>query len=230
MYQPNPPALNVVPAGVIVGEITLSGEYLERQTKLGRLFYVCIGHGVHFFVGLRSYSEDLTEGHYYWIHFFPEANPDHSWVKKATKEELLSFTRDQLKGIHPDLREIIGLQKPEGVSEAFVMYDRVPEVCPAGPVTLIGDATHPMTPRKSSCAFAFGQDTHIIPVRGDGANNAMQDSVELGQKIGDAIKAGTSLADALRAYEEVMVPRATQAVLMSREAALKMVRDQKSAA
>lgn len=58
----------------------------------------------------------------------------------------------------------------------------------------------------------------------------MQDSVELGQKIGDAITAGTSLSDALRAYEGFMVPRATQAVLMSREMALKLVRDQKPAA
>lgn len=227
LYQPNPPELNTVPAGVIVGEITLEGEHLERQIKLGRLFYLCVGHSVHFFVGLRCYSEDLTEGHYYWLYYFAEKNPRSSWVKTATQEELLAFTRDQLKEVHPDLREIVDLQKPEGVSQAFIMHDRVPEVCPAGPVTLLGDAIHPMTPRKSSRGFDFHLTAHAILVRGEGANNAMQDSIELGEKLGEAVKAGTSLEDALRAYEEAMVPRAAQAVLMSREVALKFSKDQK---
>ena len=53
----------------------------------------------------------------------------------------------------------------------------------------------------------------------------MQDSVELGQMLGEAIKAGTPLSDAIRAYEEIMVPRAAQAVLQSREVALNFPRE-----
>ena len=158
MYQPNPPALNAVPAGVIVGEITLNREQYERHAKFGRSFYICVGHGVHFFVGLRSYSDDLEEGHYYWLYYFREDNPESSWVKTATKEELLSFARDKLKDLHPNFRELLDLQTSEGVSQAFIMYDRVPEVCPPGPVTLLGDATHPMTPRTSLPSFVFPEE------------------------------------------------------------------------
>ncbi|KAF7985518.1 hypothetical protein HWV62_3739 [Athelia sp. TMB] len=196
LYQPNPPLLNTIPVGTVVGEITLNREQYERQAKLGRAFYIARQHGILFFVGLRGYSEDLSEGYFYWFTAFPDNKPEDSWINNATQEELLSFTKNYLKGMHPDFREILDLQKPEGVSQAFILYDRVPEVCPDGPVTLIGDAAHPMT-----------------PFRGQGANNAMEDAVGLGQKIGEATKSRTSLSQALRAYEEAMVPRASEMVL-----------------
>lgn len=47
----------------------------------------------------------------------------------------------------------------------------------------------------------------------------MQDAIELGERLGEAVAAGTSYTDALRAYEAAMVPRATQSVLLSRELA-----------
>lgn len=50
----------------------------------------------------------------------------------------------------------------------------------------------------------------------------MRDSVELGQKLSEAVELGTSLEDALRAYEAAMIPRATRSVLLSRQRALDM--------
>ncbi|KZP03710.1 FAD/NAD(P)-binding domain-containing protein [Athelia psychrophila] len=207
MYQPNPPVLNTVPTGIIIGEVTLNREQCERQAKLGRAFHACIGKDVYLFTGLKSYSSDLSEGYFYWLFFFAEAQPTESWINTASKAELLSFVKGKVQGIYPALREIVDLQKVEEMGEPFVLYDRVPEMCPAGPVTLIGDATHPMT-----------------PLRGEGANNAMRDSVELGMKLSEAIQLGTSLAEALRAYEAVMIPRATQSVLLSRQIALNLER------
>lgn len=228
LYQPNPPPLNAVPVGFIVGEITLNQEQYERQAKLGRAFYIGMRHGVLFFVGLRGYSEDLSEAYYYWFYLFPEDKPEDSWINSATQEELLSFTKSQLKVMHPDMREIVDLQKPEGVSHAFVLYDRVPEMCPDGPVTLIGDAAHPMTPCKPLLCSSRSVSAYSAPVRGQGANTAMEDAVDLGQKLSEAIKAGASLTDALRAYEEAMVPRASKMVLESREVALQLAREQRA--
>ncbi|KAF7971905.1 hypothetical protein HWV62_19469 [Athelia sp. TMB] len=203
MYQSNPPALNIVPTGIIVGEVTLNREQWERQAKLARSFHVCIAKGFLLFTGLKAYSDDLSEGNFYWLYFFPEQKPATSWIKTASKEELLAFTKEAIKDIRPEFREIVELQTPERMGQPFVMYDHVPEMCPAGPVTLIGDAIHPMT-----------------PLRGEGANNAMRDSIELGWKLGEAMRAGSSLPHALRAYEADMVPRATTSVIGSREAAL----------
>lgn len=59
-------------------------------------------------------------------------------------------------------------------------------------------------------------------VGGEGANNAMQDAIELADKILGAAAEGTSLIDALRAYEVGMIPRALKAVLGSRKAATDM--------
>lgn len=66
----------------------------------------------------------------------------------------------------------------------------------------------------------------MCAVRGEGANNAMLDGVELGDQLAKAISefGGTKAAyeDALRKYEEGMMPRATKAVLLSRAEATGM--------
>lgn len=148
LYQPNPPTLNAFPAGVIVGEVTLNREQTDRQTVMGRSFYAAIGNGFRLFVGLKSYSNDLSEGNYYWLLFSP-ADPVKTpakWAKQSS-EELLTFVKEKIKHVHSDFKEIVESQKLEGMQKPFIMFDRVPELCPPGPVTLIGDASHPMTSR-----------------------------------------------------------------------------------
>lgn len=59
-------------------------------------------------------------------------------------------------------------------------------------------------------------------VRGEGANNAMQDAVELGDKIAAAAESNSPVEDALRQYEKQMIPRAKKSVLESRAATMTM--------
>lgn len=55
-------------------------------------------------------------------------------------------------------------------------------------------------------------------VRGQGANEAMLDAVEITSKIIEASKGGKSYAEALREYEEEMIPRGIRAIEGSRMA------------
>jgi len=210
LYKANPPPLNVVPVGVIAANVTLNREQTERQAELGRSFYVVIAKRLRFFVGLNSYSDDGCHGHFYWLFFFPDkaAQEPGFWIESASAEELLDFVKSKSTDFHPDLREIIGQTEVAEMSKPFVMYDSVPEVCPPGPVTLIGDASHPMT-----------------PFRGEGANNAMQDAVELGEVLAAVAETNLSvdwINDCLRSYEKDMIPRAEKSVLESRAATMTM--------
>lgn len=141
-----------MPVGVIAGNVTLNREQSDRQSALGQSFYVVIANKLRFFVGPRSYYEDLSEAYYYWLFFFPDeaARSPGFWIDSASSEELLKFVTAKCADFHPDLKEILSYQKVEEMHKPFVMYDCVPEACPPGPITLIGDATHPMTPCKSS--------------------------------------------------------------------------------
>ncbi|KAF7968135.1 hypothetical protein HWV62_31754 [Athelia sp. TMB] len=209
LYKSNPPPLNVVPVGVIAGNVTLNREQTERQAVLGRSFYVVIAKKLRFFVGLRSYSDDGFQGDFYWLFFFPDeaAREPSFWINNASPERLLEFVNTQSADFHPDLKAIIGQTKPEDMSKPFVMHDCVPEVYPPGPITLIGDASHPMT-----------------PFRGEGANNAMQDAIELGEKLAAAVEKSLpiDINDCLRAYEKEMIPRAKKSVIESRAATMSM--------
>lgn len=152
LYQPNPPVLDILPHGTIAGEVTLDREQSDRQAALGLSFYIVDGKHFRLFVGLRSYSDDLSKGNYYWLLFFADDTihmPGH-WTSTASKEELLFFVNNTTKDIHPDFKEILQYQKVENILKPFIVRDRLPEICPPGPVTLIGDATHPMSPCEST--------------------------------------------------------------------------------
>lgn len=220
MYQPNPPVLNIVPVGLIAGEVNLTREQSDRQVAIGRSMYLCQGNGFCTFVGIKYYHDDsLMVNHYWLVAWVDEAArlPGY-WTETASAEERLAFVKNMVKDIHPDYKEIFDLQKPEKMINSFVFRDRVPEPCPAGPVTLIGDASHPMTACLLSPLFIFFRTLIYFPVRGEGANSAMQDAIQLADKLADAKSAGTPYVDALKSYEALMIPRATTSVLESREA------------
>jgi FAD-dependent urate hydroxylase len=95
----------------------------------------------------------------------------------------------------PDFRAIVDATAAEDVRRDDV-YDLDPlDAWGRGPVTLLGDAAHPMTPNA-----------------GQGAAQALADAVALGRALG-------SVADptaALRAYERARIPRAASLVRLSR--------------
>ncbi|GAC1508644.1 MAG: hypothetical protein NVS1B3_10070 [Candidatus Dormibacteraceae bacterium] len=79
------------------------------------------------------------------------------------------------------------------------MYDRLPVPrWSNGRVTLVGDAAHPMTPNQ-----------------GQGACQALQDAVALGESVG----ATSNLTKAFELYERRRLRRANKVVTMSRQAA-----------
>jgi 2-polyprenyl-6-methoxyphenol hydroxylase-like FAD-dependent oxidoreductase len=89
----------------------------------------------------------------------------------------------------PRLRALIAESDPEFVNRAVHALP-VPHTWPHTPgITLLGDAAH------------------LMPPLGLGANLAMLDGTELAQ----AIVAHSSLDDAVRAYESVMLPRSAKA-------------------
>jgi 2-polyprenyl-6-methoxyphenol hydroxylase-like FAD-dependent oxidoreductase len=66
-------------------------------------------------------------------------------------------------------------------------------------------------------------------VRGEGANHAMQDGFNLGNLLNVELATSLGLKDgkldveeALKHYEEEMIPRSTKAVMGSRDAALEL--------
>lgn len=63
---------------------------------------------------------------------------------------------------------------------------------------------------------------NVALVRGEGANNAMQDAIELGDLIAAAVESNSPVNESLRAYEQGMIPRAKKSVLGSRAATMTM--------
>lgn len=143
--------LENVPSSVIIGETKLNREQYERQLKLAHSAYAVIGETIHTFVGLNSVSEDQSSAMYYWFLIWnnPQAGQESYWTTSASKKELYDFVMDQSKHIRSDLTEIFRLTKADGIlTPQLVLKDMVLESLPAGRITLLGDAAHPMTPCK----------------------------------------------------------------------------------
>lgn len=138
-----------MPVNSITGDVTLNHTQMEREKQLARSFYGCKGSDFILFAGLRSLSDDFSEGYYYWLFYWRDDSPADSWVHTAPKDTLLAFVQDKMQDVLPRFRELVELTKSEDIGEPFLMLDRTPEICPVGPVTLIGDAAHPMTPCES---------------------------------------------------------------------------------
>lgn len=204
-------SVNILPVGIIAGDVHLNPDQITRQRALAKVLYGVATHDCLLFVGLRDSVPGLTTAEYYWTFQFrdesvPQAGMDY-WALKASAAERLEFVKSQLskQNFHPDLREIVDLQQTEHMLDSFVLRDHVPKRSPDGPVTLIGDSAHGMA-----------------PFRGQGANNAAKDAMLLGKLIVEALQnvhdSPFNAADVIRVYEEDMIPRATGWVLASRAA------------
>lgn len=149
MLRANPPQLNHIPLGLVIGQITIPKSQYERQLAISPSFYYCYGKGFGLFNGLMSISEDKLTADYYWMLSWkdPEAiNPVGYWTSKASQKEMLDHALEKTKIMNPRLSELVRMTKPEGMLVPPIQVrDLVPTELPLGRVTLLGDAVHPMT-------------------------------------------------------------------------------------
>lgn len=100
---------------------------------------------------------------------------------------LRALVADRVRGWHPVLRRMIDESPEDGVSRLAIRTATDPGPWEPGPVTLLGDAIHSMT-----------------PMAGIGANVALRDAALLTRRLGEARAGRTGLVDAVGAYEEEM--------------------------
>jgi salicylate hydroxylase len=116
------------------------------------------------------------------------------WSIRSTVEELLA----EFQGWHPAVRTFMAETPPDNLFK-WGLFDREPlKTWSKGSITLLGDAAHP-----------------VLPFLGHGAVLAIEDAVVLGR----AMTAASSVAEALRRYENARMERAAFVVLESRKAA-----------
>lgn len=107
-----------------------------------------------------------------------------------------------MRGWHPELKQIISRSRSTAVAALSVRTGRPDALWPFGPVTLLGDAIHAMS-----------------PAGGLGANTALEDARMLAQILAEAGKETKTTCTALLDYEADMRERATCAIDMSERGA-----------
>ncbi|TKA63947.1 hypothetical protein B0A55_12957 [Friedmanniomyces simplex] len=158
--------------------------------------------------GLRAYdvlAEYLADGkaRWQWAVAWKSEEGDglHAWSEEATAQELHRKATKWTEHFPDYFRLAVQKTGAEGMQTPPIKL--LETVLPVetlfqGPVTLLGDAAHSM-----------------VPFRGTGANTALQDACDLGAALIKAAQAGGDVQQALREYEQVMVPRGRRIVLES---------------
>ncbi|CAM3277417.1 FAD-dependent oxidoreductase [Stackebrandtia soli] len=111
-------------------------------------------------------------------------------VMRMRGRELIDVALAMTPGWHPKLRRLFELADPGSVFPVAIRTSEPVDSLPPGPVTLLGDAIHTMTP---------GQ--------GVGANTALMDAADLCRRLVEARDGERTLLDATSAYEAEMLPR-----------------------
>jgi 2-polyprenyl-6-methoxyphenol hydroxylase-like FAD-dependent oxidoreductase len=199
--------LSTIPIGYVAGEPTLNKEEYERQFELGRSAYLLTNSkkALRMFAGLNSIAGDTLTAKYYWVIGWddPAAAHEPYWTQSASRQQLYDrgLELSQQFDLDPKLTEIVRLTKPEDMmAPPIIMRDMVLTDLPNRRVTLVGDAAHPMT-----------------PFRGEGGNNALQDSLNLARAI--AKSEPSKILASVKEYQDEMLDRGSKAVKASRAAA-----------
>jgi 2-polyprenyl-6-methoxyphenol hydroxylase-like FAD-dependent oxidoreductase len=124
------------------------------------------------------------------------ATPDRMGVAdeklfRMSPEELWTLTVEATAGWHPTVRELFAHADAQTFFPITIRAGERVDAWEPGPVTLLGDAIHTMP-----------------PTGGVGANTALRDAATLAGEL----TGGTSLVDAVAAYERVMLPRGFEVV------------------
>jgi salicylate hydroxylase len=104
----------------------------------------------------------------------------------------------RLAGWSPALRHLIAASDPDTLNMLRIRSAIPVERMPSGPVTLLGDAIHNMT-----------------PAAGIGANTALRDAHLLGQRLAAAYRGALPLAEAVDGYQREMLDYGFAAVRLS---------------
>ncbi|QYN38211.1 FAD-dependent monooxygenase [Pseudonocardia sp. DSM 110487] len=110
---------------------------------------------------------------------------------RMAPEELWRLTIDATAAWHADVRELFAHADASTFFPITIRAGERVEAWEPGPVTLLGDAIHTMP-----------------PTGGVGANTALRDA----QTLAGELTRGSSLVDAVAAYERVMLPRGFEVV------------------
>lgn len=127
------------------------------------------------------------------------ALPDRFLPAGALPADLVDFVAAQVGPWHPTLARLVSASQPGSVHATTVRSSRRPEPWDAGPVTLIGDAAHPMIPA------------------GIGAAVALADAAGLAEDLGRVARGEAGLLDAVAGYEQRMRCYAFDAVEASEQ-------------
>ena len=124
--------------------------------------------------------------------------PADSLPPAATSEFLQAFTADQVAAWHPSLARIVRASEPGSVASTIVRTSRRPAApWTSGPVTLVGDAAHPMIPA------------------GLGAAVGLADAAALSEQLAAVAAGELELIAAVANYERKMIKDGFDAVEQS---------------
>ena len=134
---------------------------------------------------------DTTTDYVFWAY----ADATFPLLDGLTGAELTAVVADRITGWSPGLRRLVAGSAPETVSALRIRSAEPVRAWPTGPVTLLGDAIHNMT-----------------PMAGIGANTALRDADLLRRNL---IAAGPDVTAAVADYERRMLDYGFAAVARS---------------
>jgi 2-polyprenyl-6-methoxyphenol hydroxylase-like FAD-dependent oxidoreductase len=151
----------------------------------------------HFIFGKRAFFgyHVRSSGEVYWFNNHPRAQvPGRSELTQIVSEDWKQRLLEMHRGDMPPIEDIIRATD-EGIG-AFPIFDLPPQpIWHMGPIALVGDAVHA-----------------ISPSAGQGASLAMEDAAILAKSIRDE----TSLEDAFTTYEQLRRARVERMVAWAR--------------
>lgn len=124
LHRPNDEVLTVS-ATPVLGEVTLRGEEMEGQLRLGYTGFVAFGEGFTLFSGVNRVWWDEERGgevvgEYYWV--LGNLEGLGAGGVGRTKGEMLGFARERVRGLGAGLGVTVERTEEGGVREGFVSF------------------------------------------------------------------------------------------------------------
>lgn len=142
---------------------------------------------------------DTTTDYVFWAYAdAASAFPDRDTLVRLPGHDLMSLVLDRTTGWSPGLRSLVAGSEPDTVNALRIRSAEPVRAWESGPVTLLGDAIHNMT-----------------PMAGIGANTALRDADLLTRNLTAVARQEAALPSALADYERQMLDYGFRAVATS---------------